>query len=78
MGDEKFKVHKAILGARSVVLKEKIKDLRADSGVSHLELDDVDANDFDYFLRYIYRDNVTDLHPNAANLIVIAEQVSLT
>lgn len=75
VGEKSFYVHKAILAARSIVLKQKIQALEAESDEIHLE---ADADAFDLFLRYLYGDDFSNLNANAVKLIGLAQQVSLT
>lgn len=75
VGEKCFYVHKAILAARSIVLKEKIQALEAEPDEIHLE---ADADAFDLFLRYLYGDDCSNLNENAVKLIALAQQVSLT
>ncbi|XP_065199982.1 speckle-type POZ protein B-like [Planococcus citri] len=77
IGDEQFRVHKAILAARSEVFASMFKHNLKEQNENCLKIIDMDQTVFREMLRYIYTGNLSKLEEMAVDLLPAAEKYNL-
>jgi len=75
VGGKEFQLHKAILASRSPYFKTMLESDFEESRKNRLEIDDVELELFEEFLRYVYTDTVDEMDENASDLLILADKV---
>ncbi|XP_033226697.1 speckle-type POZ protein-like isoform X1 [Belonocnema kinseyi] len=75
--DREFRVHKEILAAKSPVFLERFQTEMKEKQENHVKIEDIEANIFQEFLRYVYTNTVNDLNTHAEELYAAADKYDL-
>lgn len=76
--NREFKVHKEILAAKSSVFLAMFETEMKEKRENHVEIEDIEANIFQEFLRYIYTNTINNLNTYAEKLYKAADKYDLS
>jgi speckle-type POZ protein len=72
--DREFKAHKVVLAATSPVFEAMFKESYKEHKDSYVNIEDIDINVFEVFLRYLYTGEVDKLNEMVSDLLVTADK----
>ena len=72
--DKEFKAHKVVLAAASPVFKSMFKEGTKEHEDNYVNIEDIDSDVFDVFLRYLYSGQVDKLDEMCLDLLVAADK----
>jgi len=77
VGGRVFRCHKAILGARSPVLKAAFVHNMVEKATGKINIDGIESNTVEDMLKYIYGGKIENLEDKATKLLAAADQYDL-
>jgi len=77
VGGRTFRCHKAILGAKSPVLKAAFVHNMVEKATGKINIDGIESSTVEDMLKYIYGGRISDLEEKATKLLAAADQYDL-